>query len=398
VTAGLAANHLGIAPTAVLARMVKDIVTDKEGGRELAAQLHLSSAAVIDAALGSKRFADEIVGEGITGRLAEFVIRAQGLQAWTEGLKRAFSTEFFGMVARQADHAFADTDPAFQRFLARYGFTPAEWDEMRATPQIEAQGARFFDTSAIANQKLADRLRSAMIDERRFAVVEPDSRVRQITSGGARRGTLMGEIARSSFMFKSFSMSILTTHLMRAAMQGSWGSRAWRLSSYLLLTTIAGAASMEAGTIASGHDPANMDDPRFWGQALFRGGGLGFYGDFLYSAVTRGSDGIYEAIAGPVIGFGVGAVGKLLSGQMTGAALANYLKQMTPGSTLWYTRIATDRLIFDQLQSMIDPKYRQSFARFEQRMLKDYGQRFWWRPGKTAPDRGPDLGAAWKPQ
>ncbi len=139
VTAGLAANHLGIAPTAVIDRMMKDLMTDKETGKELAAQLQLSASAVIDAALGSKRFADDLVGDGITGRTAAFVIRMTGLQAWTEGLKRAFSTEFFGMVARQADHAFAETDPAFQRFLSRYGFTPAEWDELRAAPQIDHQ-------------------------------------------------------------------------------------------------------------------------------------------------------------------------------------------------------------------------------------------------------------------
>ena len=32
--------------------------------------------------------------------------------------------------------------------------------------------------------------------------------------------------------------------------------------------------------------------------------------------------------------------------------------------------------------------------RIEQGAQRDYGQRFFWKPGKTTPERGPDLGAA----
>ncbi len=34
-----------------------------------------------------------------------------------------------------------------------------------------------------------------------------------------------------------------------------------------------------------------------------------------------------------------------------------------------------------------------SFRRIEQGARRDYGQRFWWRPGTVLPRRGPDLGA-----
>ena len=180
VTAGLAAQHMGMAPTAVLSRLVKDLVTDREGGNEIAAQLGLSSASIMDSALGAKRFQDEIAGSGLSGRLAETVIRIQGLQAWTEGLKRAFSMEAMGMVARQSDFAFEQTDPAFRNFLQSYGFTAKEWDDLRAAPQLTAEGARFFDPQSVTDRRLADRMLSAIIDERRFAVIEPDARVRSM--------------------------------------------------------------------------------------------------------------------------------------------------------------------------------------------------------------------------
>ncbi len=53
-----------------------------------------------------------------------------------------------------------------------------------------------------------------------------------------------------------------------------------------------------------------------------------------------------------------------------------------------------ERLIFDELEAAIDPKASRSFRMIEQRARRDYGQRFWWRPGQPAPQRAPDLGAA----
>ena len=53
-----------------------------------------------------------------------------------------------------------------------------------------------------------------------------------------------------------------------------------------------------------------------------------------------------------------------------------------------------ERLIFDQLEAAVDPKAAKSFRMIEQRARRDYGQRFFWRPGEPAPVRAPDLGAA----
>ena len=53
-----------------------------------------------------------------------------------------------------------------------------------------------------------------------------------------------------------------------------------------------------------------------------------------------------------------------------------------------------ERLIFDQLEAAIDPNAARSFRRIEQGARRDYGQRFFWKPGKTAPERRPDFGAA----
>jgi hypothetical protein len=43
---------------------------------------------------------------------------------------------------------------------------------------------------------------------------------------------------------------------------------------------------------------------------------------------------------------------------------------------------------------MIDPNYASSFRREQERQEKLFGQKSYWQPGETAPERAPDLGAA----
>jgi hypothetical protein len=65
-------------------------------------------------------------------------------------------------------------------------------------------------------------------------------------------------------------------------------------------------------------------------------------------------------------------------------------RRYTPGT--FYTKLAVDRLLWDQIQTLVDPDYRASFRRMEQRTEKDSGQGFWFRPGSVTPERAPDLG------
>lgn len=395
-TASLAANYNGIPATAVLARTVRDLAGGGEEAEAIARQLNLTAASVMDHAIGSKRFADEVVGQGLTGRVADTTMRLTGINAWTEGLKRAWAMEFNGFIARQAEHSFDKVDPAFRNFLKRYGFTPDQWDKLRETPQLEAEGAKFFDVNAVEDQALADRLMSAMLDERRFGVLEPDARIRGAMTAGLQRGTFMGEIVRSATQFKSFPMTFMMTHMMRSAIQdGAWGKLSAGLK-LVSLMTIAGAATSQMQSLIAGRDPQDMGTPEFWTQAFIRGGGGGMLGDLVYSSSTRGGDGITEYLAGPGPGAVISATGDLLQSlagnkKMTGKMLAQHIKGWTPGSSLWFSKIATDRMLFDQIQTMIDPDYRQSFARYEKRMKKDFGQGFWWRPGQALPSRLPEL-------
>ena len=82
-------------------------------------------------------------------------------------------------------------------------------------------------------------------------------------------------------------------------------------------------------------------------------------------------------------------------GEVSGAGyeLSRFLKASTPGRSLWYTHLALERMIFDELERALDPKARKGFRMIKQRARRNYGQRFWAPPGDSV-ERLPDLGAA----
>jgi hypothetical protein len=80
-----------------------------------------------------------------------------------------------------------------------------------------------------------------------------------------------------------------------------------------------------------------------------------------------------------------------------GGSGVQILKHLTPGSNLWFSRLATDRLVFDQLQRLADPNYARSFANREARAAKQYGQGFFWKPGAVAPERAPSVSSLFGP-
>jgi hypothetical protein len=87
---------------------------------------------------------------------------------------------------------------------------------------------------------------------------------------------------------------------------------------------------------------------------------------------------------------------ELVQGKDTKALpeLVQFAKRTTPGSSIWWGRLVTERAIWDQLQKAVDPKAHSKWKRKTTDMQKNYGQKYWWKPGATSPQRGPDVGAA----
>lgn len=396
VTALLAARYNGLDGAKVLARTVETIFAESPVMQEDAARLLVTGHAMSDHAISTLRYNDQYGAPELLKKVSDFVIRSSGLLAWTEGIKKAFSMEMLGYIGRASDQTFAQLDKPFQDFLTRYRISPAEWETLRALPTVNFKGARFFDSSRVTSNETVRKLYEGILQERALAVLEPDARIRAVTTQGARGGTFLGEVARSLTMFQSFSMTMVATHMHALAIKdGVSGNRAANNALFYLAHILAGAAIVQARQILQGKDPIAFDQPKFWAQAAMQGGGAGFFGD-LVGGIAGGADrSVMGKLSGPLGSMidDAAQFGNAIIHGQPGAANkgVQLLRHVTPGQNLWFSRLVTDRLIFDQIQRAIDPNYVQSFARREQQAQKAYGQQFWFHPGAVLPERAPSI-------
>lgn len=360
------------------------------------------------------RYHDEYNTPAMARRIASGVLRVSGLSRWTQVGKWVFGMEYMGALADNAGRTFADMDPAIRQRLEFYGIDEGGWDAIRSTPLLEQNGTTLLRPDELAAradlppgeaERLSDLLLEMIQSETRFAVPEAGLRAQAVTTGGVRPGTIVGEGIRSAMQFKAFPVSIIFTHLMRA-IHGKGGlSRAGYMAHMVIGTTALGALSAQIKNVLAGKDPQPMDDGRFWAQAAAQGGGLGILGDFLFSDQNRHGGGLTATLAGPLAGT-VEGFGRLTLGNIQQAAagddsnigreLVRFARGNTPGSSLWYTRLATDRLIWDQMQDMMDPDSAGYFRRMQRRAEREFGQDYWWAPGDMTPDGVPDLSNAFE--
>ena len=128
-TALLAAGHNGIPAARLIAGAARELQSDANG-RAIAARLNVVAHTLMDQGVTTRRFEDQVSGPETLQKMAGFVVRVQGLQAWTEGMKRAFTMEFLGHVADQAPNAWDTLDKPFRSFLERYRISAGEWDAL----------------------------------------------------------------------------------------------------------------------------------------------------------------------------------------------------------------------------------------------------------------------------
>jgi hypothetical protein len=376
---------------------------------KLAVRLGLTAEAWSTLASAQMRYVGDLSGPEITRRLSDFVMRASLLSPWTNAGRWAFGMEFLGYLADNAGTVFSDLPPAMRKTLDHYGIGEGKWDIVRSTPLYEYEGASFLraedieartDIRSDLARDLATSLLVMVETETNFNVPSSSLRGRIALTGDTRPGTVSGEIIRSFAMYKNFGVTVFNTHILRGLNQPTLRGKGSYYADLMISTTLMGALALQMKEMAKGRDPRPMEGPEFWGAAMMQGGGLGIFGDFLFSNVNRFGGGLGETIAGPVAGLlndglklTIGNVAQAVQGKDTNVAseAISFAARYTPGSSLWYSRLALERVFVDQAKKWVDPDAASKMRRLETRYRNQYGQNYWWRPGKTTPERSPNL-------
>ncbi|WP_336018632.1 hypothetical protein [Acinetobacter lwoffii] len=345
----------------------------------------------------------------VSSGIASQVMRVSGLNALTAASKVGFTKMLmhkYGTLTRSK--AWVDLDAMDRELMEKTGLNERAWEVMRlADPVMDRKGnqlmsarsiyeipdsdlTRFGDPQKVRDE-VATQFQAHLLDEQGMAVVEAGLRERTWMSAGQRKGTGMGELVKSMLQFKSFPAAFLMRHGSRAmAQDGVKGKAAYGVSLFAM-TTLLGALAVQLKELANGNDPSTMwdsDDPQktmnFWTRSAVQGGGLSILGDILVAGTDTSGRSTSDFMVGPlgsdvkaVLGLTVGNLTQYYDDKDTNASNEAFrlLKNKIPAQNLWYTKAATNRLVFDEMQDMIAPGYREKLLRKAERQHDR--TRFW---------------------
>jgi len=381
--------------------------------RQFAAHLGLGAELWTSSALGARRFMATTNGESWGAKAANTVLSLSGLNILNQTGQHAFGLRFTGAMGEhvKAGGSFETLPEFFRERLTEHGVGPQEWALISKaeldTHRWAGQDMAFVRPMNVAKLEggveAASKLHSALINGMEMASPMGSAGVRSDLIGATRRGTLGGEMLRFQMMFKQFPGIVLNNHLGRAwanpaigRKMGTWPARIATLGSFVAATTVAGAFTIQVRSLARGKDLANMDPTseegrKFWMSAMLQGGAFSFFGDIMQAASTSKGGRLLEYAGGPLATYttqAAKAVSDLVEKNDPGQ-LVELGRKIQPGSNLWYTTLAAQRLVYDQIRAQVDPNAALDFRRMESASRRYTGQGFWWRPGQTAPERAP---------
>lgn len=345
----------------------------------------------------------------VSSGIASQVMRVSGLNALTAASKVGFTKmlmDKYGRLSRSK--AWSELDELDRELMQKTGLSERAWEVMRlADPVIDRKGNQLMSARSIyqipdekliqfgdpqkVRDEIASQFQAHLLDEQGMAVVEAGLRERTFMSAGQKKGTVTGEIYKSMLQFKSFPAAFLMRHGSRAMSQPTKMSKVGYAASIFAMTTLLGALVVQLKELANGNDPQTMwdsEDPQktmnFLTRSAVQGGGLSILGDILVAGTDTSGRSASDFMVGPfgsdakaVLGLTVGNFTQYYEGKDTNAANEAFklLKGKIPAQNLWYTKAAANRMVFDELQDIVAPGYREKLLQKAERQQDR--TRFW---------------------
>lgn len=328
-------------------------------------------------------------------RLNRAVMKASLLESWTNIGQMAHQMELSAALARVIDENKVDS--ALMKLMNRYGIGENELAKIAKDGITDVDGARYVNLAAMTerDRDVGEKLQNLFLTERNDAIVNTSLKTAAILHQGRATGTFLGELTRCLFQYKAFPITYLISHYNRFMREENFAVKAAYVPAVVGLSTMMGALSLQAKQWINGKESRPMDTKEFWIAAMAQGGGTGIVGDLFFSDVNRVGGGVVSTFAGPSVGLfedliklSFGNIQEAAKGEDThfGSEVVQALGRYVPGSNLWYARLAFERLFLDQLKYLADPKASRYFYERERKTRRDYGQTYWWRPGKLKPE------------
>lgn len=349
---------------------------------------------------------------GFISSMQKTFYRVNLLGGWTQGHKNGLAAVFANELASYRKVDFDKLPPKFRRTLEMYRITDREWGTFRTLETFAADGEHYIVPDAIDTLSadvidpiirdklntlsITDDMRNQFRDDLRTkvmglindsvdeGVVTVGERERALMTLGQSRGSVLGELVRYVGQFKSFPVTVITKQLapeFQAHPSKLRGGAA--IAAMVLATTALGYLSGAAKDAVKGKKPKDPKDIKSWLDALTRGGGLGIYGDFLFSEYNRYGQSFQETLLGPsvdTLGEGLKLIQKTVTGEGSAKDYARFIKSNTPFANLFWTEQAMNYMIWNGAIEWSDPGY---MRRMQRRIKREYNQEYWLPPSSA---------------
>lgn len=383
----------GVPAFKVFKRQLMNLNPANKEDRVLANKLGIVADYALNRVHVANRFG-EVTGYGVTSQYADFMVRASGLNAWTQGSKIGFALEFSAELAKRSIKDFDQIDGGLKRAFERYGIDEKTWNAMRKGV-TEDRGMKYIDATKITSDDVKAKFVGMIKEEMGFAVPEPNAKTRGVMNQGIPTGTIAGEMIRTATQFKTFGVSMLMSHGMRALDRSA--PLATRLG--YAIPTIAGSAAIGMGIlqlkeIAKGKEPLPWD-LKLATKGFAQGGALGPMGDLVFNDQSK-FGGLPAYMAGPTIGdmqklykFAMGTAQDVVEVETDWAdksrkAVAGIIGEVQKGLPIvgdaWYSRLMMDRLVMDWTNQQLDKDWHMKQRALRRKMAKDEDRGHWTEP------------------
>jgi len=340
------------------------------------------------------RFSSDDYMHGETAGMMNTFFKWNLLGPWTDSVKAGATMILSRDLAMNAAKPFDGLSGAHKRLLDLYGIDAKQWSVIRQAAKEaddgrtyilpgdidEVTGSAFTGMSKFQQRELKTRARENLFllysSEADFAAPTPGAREQSMMKSGLTPDSFAGQAIRMFTQFKSFPLTA-TTKVMGRATYG--GGSNMQMVNLLVGSLVAGAAVVQLKEMAKGREPRDMATKEFAIKAFLQGGAAGLYGDFLLAKHNEYGGGLLGSIAGPVPAdietILHTAHDALIQGDTSqfGRNAVQLLKGNVPGSNLFYTKMATDYLLWYQLQELVNPGY---VKRMERNLKNRTGQEY----------------------
>ena len=324
------------------------------------------------------RFSADDITQGETSGMLQAFFKLNLLAPWTDANKAGQTMMISHDLAISSKKSLDKLSDAHKRLLKIYAIDSRQWDVIRSAARTaedgneyilpgdidDVSGPMFNGLSKFQQNALKEKARENLFllysNESNIGVPTPGAREQSILKQGVTPDSVLGQAMRMMAQFKAFPVTALSKVAGRTAYGG--GSNMMMIN-LIVNGTIGGMAIVQLKEMAKGREPLAFDHNLLIRGAL-QGGALGIYGDLLLNKHSEYGGTIFSTLAGPVPN-DFNTILKItqdlvLEGDTStfGRDAIKLVKGITPGANLFYTKLVTDYLIWDQLQEMANPGYK----------------------------------------